>query len=58
MNDDLKKLIEYIMEWWKEVEYDTCGLYGEYNVYDEKPSFVEYAKYLKDEKYNKEHPNG
>jgi len=38
------ELNKAIMDWWQEHQYDTCGPYGEYNVYDESPKFVQLAQ--------------
>lgn len=46
--DDVKKLVSYILDWWKEHEYDTTGDYGEYNVYNSDPSFVTKAQMMRD----------
>jgi hypothetical protein len=44
----LDELVKKILEWWEEHEYDTCGDYGEYNVFDKEPEFVVLAKkYMK-----------
>lgn len=45
---DVEKLVVYILEWWKEHEYDTTGDYGEHNVFDSEPSFVTKAKSMKE----------
>jgi hypothetical protein len=46
--EDVKKLVAYILDWWDEHQYDTTGEYGEYNVYDNEPSFVVKAKLMRD----------
>jgi hypothetical protein len=40
----LAHLCETIKVWWEEHRFDTAGDYGEWNVYDSEPSFVEEAK--------------
>lgn len=48
MNDS--ELVDAVLEWWKEHEYDVEMHDGdEYNVYDSPPEFVEIAQRLKDE---------
>lgn len=50
MNDKVSKLIDTVLEWWQEHEYD-CHFDGEdeRNVYDNDPEFVTLAKQLKNE---------
>lgn len=50
MDNELKELIDLILRWWKEAECDSFNKDGEeYNVYDQKPDFVEEAERLKSE---------
>lgn len=46
MNEDLKKIVLSILDWWDLHEFDTTGEYGEYNVYDVDPEFVTIAQKL------------
>jgi hypothetical protein len=46
-NDYQKQLIslaENIKTWWEDHKYDTCGEYGDCNVYNDEPKFVTLAK--------------
>lgn len=43
MDNESKSLVESILKWWNEHQYDTCEN-GEYNIYDEEPKFVTIAK--------------
>ena len=45
--EDVEKLIIYILNWWEEHRCDTTGEYGELSVYDDEPSFVTKAKTMK-----------
>lgn len=47
-----KQLVDSILQWWNEHEYDVTGEHGDYNLYSEEPSFVVLAKKLK-ENYDK-----
>lgn len=40
----LVSLAECIKTWWEDHKFDTCGDYGDYNVYDDEPKFVTLAK--------------
>mgnify|MGYP000866683745 CR=1 FL=1 len=51
MNEELKFLVLSILDWWDLHEFDVTGEYGEYNVYDVNPPFVNNALYLA-QKYN------
>jgi len=43
-NETLVRLAESIKTWWEDHRTDTCGDYGEYNVYSDEPVFVTIAK--------------
>lgn len=46
--EDVIKLINYVLDWWKKAQYDVRVSHGEeYNVYDNEPSFVVKAKLLR-----------
>ena len=48
MDGELKNLVDLILGWWKEAEFDTFNMDGEeYNLYDQKPDFVGEAERLK-----------
>lgn len=48
-NELNKLLVEEVLKWWKEHEYDTYDdQYEEYNVYNDDPKFVTIAKRLKE----------
>lgn len=41
---DVLHLSERVVSWWNEHKHDTCGDYGERNVFDDEPEFVALAK--------------
>lgn len=47
MNDMTDELVDAVLEWWNAHRYDTEGPYGEYNVYNETPTFVEIAEKIR-----------
>ena len=46
------ELIESVLKWWNEHQYDVTGDYGDYNVYNDEPEFVKIAMKLKKEQEN------
>jgi len=47
MDEDTKKLVNQILDWWKDARCLTTGDYGDYNVFDDEPEFVTKALELK-----------
>ena len=43
------ELVEAVLKWWSDHQYDVNGPYGEYNTYDDTPEFVEIAQKMKAE---------
>ena len=41
---DALHLSERVISWWNKHKHDTCGDYGESNVFDDEPEFVTLAK--------------
>ena len=52
MSEELKMLVDSILEWWELHEFDVDGEYGDFNVYSETPVFVQIAIYLKEKNKN------
>lgn len=49
MENEVNKLIDTVLNWWKEHEYDCCSNgEEEFNVYDDEPEFVTLAKKIKE----------
>ena len=47
-------LIRAVLEWWNEHKCDSCGDYGEFNVYDDEPEYpMEFKKTLHQLGYKK-----
>ena len=42
-----KELVDLVLEWWEEHQYDTTGEYGDYNVFDDAPLFVKKAQEIR-----------
>ena len=43
----MAQLVDEVIDWWEEHEYNTTGDYGEINVFDDTPQFVRTAKEIK-----------
>lgn len=54
MDKEIVEMINSILVWWEEHEFDTTlNEEEEYNIYDEEPHFVKMAKQLNNQIGNK-----